>query len=136
MVADEASCPALTDGCVTACNTSYDCCYCGADGTWRTLHLDGPACPDAGVDASDSVDASCSRTGDTRRAIPDESPDAVRGFGMARANHAPASDALLETMGVLACGHQWAGETAARWQDRLDAFADAKDRLAHRRPAP
>lgn len=45
-------CPSLDDVCDGVCGAAYECCYCNDDGTWGTLNIDCPACPDAGgIDA-------------------------------------------------------------------------------------
>jgi hypothetical protein len=52
VVDDVDECPALDDVCDGVCGASYDCCYCGDDGQWKTLFIDCPSCPDAGgIDA-------------------------------------------------------------------------------------
>lgn len=45
---DEADCPGL-EICDGVCNASYDCCFCGSDGTWQFSITDCFDCvPDAG----------------------------------------------------------------------------------------
>ena len=41
-------CPSASSVCAGVCDATYDCCYCGGDGTWQTLYVDCSPC-DAGT---------------------------------------------------------------------------------------